>query len=136
MLRRRRPWGGRQRFFLTARPIPQRIAGYNPAPPVEIGRVPTPQIEEPPVPTPAFPPDNPVYWPDDFFGPPPPYFPPTHIPPGPLPCLLDDDDDPDTQCEPPEPEEPPTDVPEPGILILLVTGALTWRLFQQRMRLA
>ncbi len=139
--RRRRPAEGRLPVFLAPRPVPQRLAGYNPAPPVETGRVPTtpnsvttpPPVTNPPI---IFPP---------VIGPPPitvpPIIvPPVIIPPGEPPC----DDDPETDipdCSeppvdpPPDPEEPPVDVPEPGTLILLLTGALmVW--FYRRKRTA
>jgi len=72
-----------------------------------------------------FPPAPPAYWPDNFFAPSP-YIPPILIPPPPIPC----DDDPETpnpDCppgpeEPPDPEEPPMEVPEPGILMILLAG--------------
>ncbi|MEO1243912.1 MAG: PEP-CTERM sorting domain-containing protein [Pseudomonadota bacterium] len=104
---------------MTTRPVPLRIAGYNPVAPVETGRVPTAPAAQPPVPAPAFPPENPVYWPDSFFGPPP-YIPPVLIPPPPIPCD-DDDDTPNPDC-PPGPEEPPTEVPEPGVIVILLAG--------------
>ncbi|MEM9618123.1 MAG: PEP-CTERM sorting domain-containing protein [Pseudomonadota bacterium] len=108
---------------MTTRPVPLRIAGYNPVAPVETGRVPAPLASQPPVPAPAFPPENPVYWPDDFFGPPPPYVPPVLIPPPPIPCD-DDDDTPNPDCPPgpPGPEEPPMEVPEPGVIVILLAG--------------
>gem|GEM_PF-5202692 len=132
MLRRRRPAEGRRQVFLTPRPVPTRIAGYSPAAPVEAGRVPTtPQMPPPEVPTPSFPPEIPVFFPP-FFDPPPVHIvPPVIVPPEEPPC--DPDKDPDCD-EPEEPEEPPTDVPEPGVLILLMTGASAYWLLGRRRR--
>jgi PEP-CTERM motif len=67
-----------------------------------------------------------------FFGPPPILIPPILIPPGEPPC--DPEVDPDCDAPmPPEPPEPPIDVPEPGVLILLATGAfLSWAYGRRR----
>ncbi|NOX83789.1 MAG: PEP-CTERM sorting domain-containing protein [Alphaproteobacteria bacterium] len=118
---------------MTARPVPIRIAGYNPAPPVEVGRVPATPLEAPVstgapgVRTPVAPPVRPPFVPP-FLGPPPFLIPPIIIPPGEPPC--DPETDPD--CEAPMPPEPPVDVPEPGILILLLTGVGAYWLLGQR----
>jgi len=119
---------------LTARPVPIRIAGYNPAPPVEVGRVPATPSQAPAstgapgVRTPVAPPDRPPYVPP-FFGPPPILIPPIIIPPGEPPC--DPEVDPDCDAPPP-PVDPPVDVPEPGMLILLLTGAGVYWLYGRR----
>lgn len=125
--RRRRPAEGRLQVFLTPRPVPRRIAGYNPAPPVELGRVPpaTPYepTSEPYAPTP----EEPDYYLPPFWSPPSFLIPPIFVAPVEPPC---DDKDHDGKCDKPEePEEPPTDVPEPGVLLILATGALLyWRM--------
>ena len=111
---------------MTTRPVPLRIAGYNPVAPLETGRVPTAPLEEPPVEPPAYPPTNPAYFPDDFFGPPPTFIPPPFIPPVEPPC----DPEEDPECDD-DPEDPP-EVPEPGMIILLLTGVLVYWLFQPR----
>lgn len=118
LLRRRtRPAEGRRRLFLTSRPVPQRLAGYKPAAPVEIGRVPSVAPREAPTPTPALPPREPGF---SF----PPYrpLPVIHIPP----VFIT----PDPPVKPPK--EPPVDVPEPGVLFLLAAGALTYRLLSRK----
>jgi len=118
---------------LTARPVPIRIAGYNPAAPVEVGRVPATPLGAPAstgapgIRTPIAPPIRPPFVPP-FLGPPPIIAPPILIPPGEPPC--DPETDPDCDTPPPE---PPIDVPEPGVLILLLTGAfLSWAYGRRR----
>jgi hypothetical protein len=58
-----------------------------------------------------------VFFPPGFTGPPPVIIPPV-LPPVESPC------DPDVEDCDGNPPEPPTDVPEPGLLILLITGIL------------
>lgn len=77
------------------------------------------------IPAPSYPPENPIFLPP-LFNPPPMIIPPVIIPPGEPPC--DKDKDPD--CD--ETEEPPVDVPEPGVLILLITGALIFWAFGRK----
>lgn len=120
MLRRRRAPEGRRRVFLAPRPVPTRLAGYNPVAPLETRRVPP---TEPPV-TPA-PPQDEVLPPPYFPGWPsvPPVIPPpvVVIPPGEPPC--DEDNPDDEECPP---EEPPVDAPEPGLPLLLFAGAVVY----------
>lgn len=71
------------------------------------------------------PPREPVPFFPPWSGPPPTHIPPVIIPPVEPPC----DEDKDEDCGENPPEEPPTDAPEPGTLILLMTGALLYRLY-------
>jgi len=102
--------------FLGARPVPKRLAGYEPAP-REPGRVPEEEVPLiPSEPTPVYPPKT-----DEWA---PPYIPPFEIPgivvppiAPPPPCNPKTD----PECPPPKPP-PPDDVPEPGVLFLLLFG--------------
>lgn len=152
MLRRDRPAEGRQRFFLAPRPVPTRIAGYEPAPPVETGRVPTGPIRAEPLTTPVspadapapqpvpapppvndasdvviYPPTIPTPFPIVFINPPPVIIPPVVIPPVNPPC----DPHADPHC--PGGKEPPVEASEPGVLILLMIGGLiVWFALRRR----
>lgn len=128
MLRRRRPAKGRYRVFLAPRPVPTRLAGYNPVAPQETRRVPPSEQVIPPAPIPPpageepFPPYPPVFFPD-WPRLPPILVPPVLIPPVEPPC---DEDNPDDEDCPEEPEEPPVDAPEPALPLLLILGGAVW----------
>ncbi|MBT8473073.1 MAG: PEP-CTERM sorting domain-containing protein [Marinicaulis sp.] len=54
------------------------------------------------------------------------------VPPGEQPCDdIPDNDIPDCD-EPMDPEEPPTDVPEPGIWVLMLTAILIYVVLEKR----
>lgn len=129
MLRRRGRKAGAargRRVFLAARPAPARIAGYNPslpgvrrAPnlqPLEVDgqalRLPAPLIGPA-----AFPPGTPVIVPP---GVPPIFIPPVIVGPPPPPPVVPPCDETKEVCSPP----PPVDVPEPGVLGLLILALL------------
>lgn len=133
-------------FFLKTRPVPKRVAGYNPAP-LEIGRVPlNAGLSEAPIRLAQAPITAPV-GPGGFpgaFGPPfgspivipvtpgIPVVPPVTGPPdGEDPELPLDDDDPEL---PPDDEEPPVDVPEPGMWLILFTGFVMYGAYLRQSR--
>lgn len=76
------------------------------------------------MPVTRFPPLNPVYLPEVFSQP------PVHIPPPPpVPCDYDvDNPDPDCSDDPHDPEDPPKEVPEPGVIVILLAGLCAYQL--------
>ncbi len=127
LLRRRRAPESGQGVFLAPRPVPTRLAGYNPVAPQETRRVPPTEKIIPPAPTPPpageepFPPYPPVFFPD-WPRLPPILVPPVLIPPVEPPCNEDNPDDED--CD--EEEKPPVDAPEPALPLLLILGSAVW----------
>lgn len=156
MLRRRQGSEGQRRFFLGARPVPTRIAGYSPGIPQGARRADTEKLLAGSTPTtrlppilvssavapPPFPPSTPTVIPPRI--PPTTFLPPVvvpipGVPPGDQPPGEEPPDgeeppgeEPPEEEEPPGEEEPPVDVPEPGTLMILMLALLViWRVYAE-----
>lgn len=103
---------------MTPRPVPTRLAGYNPAPVIETGRVPS---DEKPETYPVYPPTHPVLGFPAILPPP-----VIVIPPG-EPCDPDDPDNTDPECDDdPDDPDPPVDAPEPAMVLILIAAILAY----------